>query len=314
MQDYYGNVMDMALEKISMYTDEMDHLNSVLDHYTNITELVGKKNDFGTKDKILKSKANNIQGEMQVQKELYEKSAAEAQKWAEKMASATEGSNEYETYKKNWQAAQAAANDAQDAMLSKTEEWAEAMKAIVENELAELADTLEKSLTGGVSFDELLTSMERRSSLQEEYLTTTNQIYETNKMMRTAQQEIDKTSNTVAKKKLQSFINETNQLQNQTKLSQYELDIQQAKYDLLLAEIALQEAQDAKSTVRLQRDAEGNFGYVYTADASQVADAEQKLADAQNNLYNIGLEGANDYQQKYAETLQESQQAITELT
>jgi multidrug resistance efflux pump len=131
-----------------------------------------------------------------------------------------------------------------------------------------MADTLEKSLTGGVSFDELLTSMERRSSLQEEYLTTTNQIYETNKMMRAAQQEIDKTSNTVAKKKLQSFINETNQLQNQTKLSQYELDIQQAKYDLLLAEIALQEAQDAKSTVRLQRDAEGNFGYVYTADAS----------------------------------------------
>lgn len=314
MQDYYGNVMDMALEKISMYTDEMDHLNSVLDHYSSIMELVGKQDDYATKNKILRSKANNIQGELQVQKELYEKSAAEAQKWAEKMATATEGSNEYETYKKNWQAAQAAANDAQDAMLSKTEEWAEAMKSIIENELAEMADTLEKSLTGGVSFDELLTSMERRSSLQEEYLTTTNQIYETNKMMRTAQQEIDKTSNTVAKKKLQSFINETNQLQNQTKLSQYELDIQQAKYDLLLAEIALQEAQDAKSTVRLQRDAEGNFGYVYTADASQVADAEQKLADAQNNLYNIGLEGANDYQQKYAETLQESQDAITELT
>ena len=314
MQDYYGNVMDMALEKISMYTDEMDHLNSVLDHYSSIMELVGKQDDYATKNKILRSKANNIQGELQVQKELYEKSAAEAQKWAEKMATATEGSNEYETYKKNWQAAQAAANDAQDAMLSKTEEWAEAMKSIIENELTEMADTLEKSLTGGVSFDELLTSMERRSSLQEEYLTTTNQIYETNKMMRTAQQEIDKTSNTVAKKKLQSFINETNQLQNQTKLSQYELDIQQAKYDLLLAEIALQEAQDAKSTVRLQRDAEGNFGYVYTADASQVADAEQKLADAQNNLYNIGLEGANDYQQKYAETLQESQDAITELT
>jgi hypothetical protein len=43
------------------------------------------------------------------------------------------------------------------------------------------------------------------------------------------------------------------------------LDIQQAKYDLLLAEIALKEAQNAKSTVRLQRDSEGNFGYVYTA-------------------------------------------------
>jgi hypothetical protein len=41
--------------------------------------------------------------------------------------------------------------------------------------------------------------MEKASSLQEEYLTTTNKIYETEKMMLTAQQEIDKTTNTVAK-------------------------------------------------------------------------------------------------------------------
>jgi len=81
-----------------------------------------------------------------------------------------------------------------------------------------------------------------------------------------------------------------------------------------LAEIALEEAQNAKSTVRLQRDSEGNFGYVYTADSSAVAEAEQELADKQNALYNLGLEGANDYSQKYAETMQEAQDAITELT
>jgi uncharacterized protein (UPF0335 family) len=44
--------------------------------------------------------------------------------------------------------------------------------------------------------------------------------------MRTAQQEIDKTTNAVAKKKLKAYINETEQLQNQSKLSQYELEIQ----------------------------------------------------------------------------------------
>jgi hypothetical protein len=88
-------------------------------------------------------------------------------------------------------------------------------------------------------------------------------------------------------------------MQNQNKLSKYELSIQQAKYDLLLAEIALEEARFAKSTVRLRRDAEGNFGYVYTADAEAVANAEQKFEDAQNKLYNIGLEGANKYTEKY---------------
>ena len=30
--------------------------------------------------------------------------------------------------------------------------------------------------------------------------------------------------------------------------------------------MALEEAKEAKSTVRLTRDAEGNYGYVYTAD------------------------------------------------
>jgi hypothetical protein len=174
MQDYYGEVMDMAIEEISIFTDEMEELNSVLDHYSNILEITGKQEDYATKNKVLNAKATNLRNEIAVQTELYEKSSAEAEKWAEKMANAVVGSNEYETFKKNWIAAQEAANEAQDNMLSKTEEWAEAMKEIIQNELAEAANLMEKSLTGGTTFDELLTSMEHRSSLQEEYLTTTN--------------------------------------------------------------------------------------------------------------------------------------------
>jgi hypothetical protein len=56
----------------------------------------------------------------------------------------------------------------------------------LENTLADLGNTLEDTLTGGLSFDKLATQMERAQSLQEDYLTTTNQIYETTKMMRTA--------------------------------------------------------------------------------------------------------------------------------
>jgi hypothetical protein len=313
MQEYYGGVLEKAQEEIALYTDQMEHLNSVLDHYSSIMEILGKEQDYVAKGVILEGKATSIKNELEVQTKLYKTYSQEANEWKAKMETAAEGSNEYETYKKNWEAAQTAANEAQENMLSKTEEWAEAMRACVENELSGLAKTLEESLTGGTNFDTMLNAMERASSLQEEYLTTTNQIYETNKLMRKAQQDIDKTTNSVAKRRLQGFINETKEMQNQSQLSAYELKIQQAKYDLLLAEIALEEAQDAKSTVRLQRDAEGNFGYVYTADSSKVAEAEQKLADAQNKLYNIGLDGANDYNQKYAETMQEMYDTLTEL-
>ena len=313
MMEYYGNTLDAANEELSKYTDKMEHLTSVLDHYSNIIDLLGKKQDYATMGSILEGQAHTIHNELEVAQRTYEMYDAEAKHWKEQMDSAIEGSDAWEVYKANWEAAQTAANDAQDSMLAKTEEWVEAMKAVVENNMAELNQTLEQSLTGGSDFDTMLETMERASSLQEEYLTTTNKIYETNKLMRTAQQEIDKTQNTVAKRRLTQFIKETEQLQHQNKLSNYELEIQQAKYDLLLAEIALEEAQSAKSTVRLQRDTEGNFGYVYTADQDKVAQAQQDLEDAQNSLYNIGLEGANDYSQKYAETMQEMYDTMAEL-
>lgn len=314
MQDFYGNALNTAVEKVYEYTDSMEQLNSVLDHYSSILSLVGKQEDYATKNKILDGKATNLKNQIDVQSEMYKNASADADKWYQKMSEAVEGSNEYETYRKNWLAAKEIADTAQEEMLAKTEEWAQAMKEIIQNELAEAAKSMEESLTGGKSFDELLTSMERGKSLQEEYLTTTNKIYETNKLMNKAQQNIDKSTNTIAKNKLKNFIKETDNLQKKNKLSQFELEIQQTKYELLLAEIALQETQNAKSNVTLQRDSEGNYGYVYTANQEDIAAAQQQVEDAQNALYNIGLEGANNYAEKYVQLMAQCQDEITELT
>lgn len=308
MTEYYGNTIDMANEELSKYTDQIEHQTSVLEHYQSLIELMGKSNDYDMMGKVLEGQVKTTRDALDVSTEWYNKQRENADSLAADYAAAqARGASEaeLEIIKDNWDAAEAAANEAQDKMLSDAEAWAESLKAVLENNLSKLGQTLENALTGGTSFDTINTQWERAQSLQEEYLTTTNQIYETNKLMRTAQQEIDKTTNSAAKKRLKAYIEETEQLQNQSKLSQYELEIQQAKYDLLLAEMALEEAQDAKSTVRLQRDAEGNFGYVYTADSSKLAEAQQQLEDAQNSLYNIGLEGANDYAQKYQQTLAE---------
>lgn len=308
MGEYYSNTLDMANEELSKYTDQMEHQTAVLEHYQSLLELMGKSNDYDMAGKILEGQVKTTRDALDVSTEWYNKQRENADSLAaEYSAAQARGASEaeLEIIKNNWDAAEAAANEAQDKMLSDAEAWAESLRAVLENDLAKLGQTLENALTGGTSFDTINTQWERAQSLQEEYLTTTNQIYETNKLMRTAQQEIDKTTNSAAKKRLKAYIEETEQLQNQSKLSQYELEIQQAKYDLLLAEMALEEAQDAKSTVRLQRDAEGNFGYVYTADSSKLAEAQQQLEDAQNSLYNIGLEGANDYAQKYQQTLSE---------
>ena len=315
MKEYYSKTLDMAQEELAKYTDRMEHQTEVLEHYQSLMETLGKETDYNGLGIILEGQAKTIENQMKVAKEAYAmyQSEADEKKKLLDQAIATGNTEAAEVYQKEWEAANAAAMEAQQDMLDKTEEWADALRAILENKLSGFAQDLENALTGGTSFDTLTTSMERAASLQEEYLTTTNQIYETNKLMRVAQQAIDNSTSSIAKQKLKGFINETKQLQDQTKLSQYELEIQQAKYNLLLAEMALEDARDAKTVVRLKRDNEGNLGYVYTADQDKLAEAQQELEDAQNSLYNIGLEGANEYSEKYQQTMSEMYDTFTEL-
>ena len=315
MLDYYGQTLTAAREELAKYTDQMALQSETLSYYQSLLTIMGKQNDYAKMDQVLRGQSKIIKDQLDVAKQSAEwfTQEAEKKKALYESALASGDSAAAELYKKEYEAALQASNEAQSEYLAKSQEYAESLKAVFENTLAGLNQDLEKSLTGGTSFDQISTEMKRAASLQEEYLTTTNQIYETNKLMHKTQQEIDKSSNSVAKERLKNFINETQQLQNKNKLSKYELSIQQAKYDLLMAEIALEEAQAAKSTVRLQRDSEGNFGYVYTADSSKVADAEQKLADAQNKLYNIGLDGANQYTEKYQQTLSEMYDTLTDL-
>ena len=315
MQEYYGKTLDAFGEKIDENVSRMESMTSVLDHYKNIMGILGKEQDYSRMGIILEGTAKTLKDQIEVVKAEYEFYTNEVnEKYALMEQAKAEGNQEViDLYTKQWEQARDAMIETQDQMLSKTVEWAEAMKAITENKLSQFGEELEKALTGGVSFEDMETSLKRVNGLQEEFLTTTNKAYETEKIMRTAQNALDSSTNQVAKQKLQNFIQETKQLQNQSKLSKYELEIQQAKYDLLTAEIALRDAQEAKTTVRLKRDAQGNLGYVYTADQKKVNDALQKFEDAQNALYNVGLKGANNYSEKYQQTLKEMHATLTEI-
>lgn len=304
MMHYYEDTLDAASEELSKYTDHMEHLTSVLGHYKNLIELINGEHDYESIGKILDGQAKTLKNELDVLTANYKMLLTEKEAIEQSLANAQDDAAR-ELFQEELDAINAAVDEAQENMLAKTEEWAEAQKAIMENAMAEAAAEMEKAFTDGMGFDALSNSLSRLSSYADEYLTKTNQMYETQKLINTAQQAADKSTNEAAKARLNAYTNEIEQLQNKNQLSNLELEIAKAKYDVVLAEIALEEAQNAKSTVRLQRDSEGNFGYVYTSDQEQISQAEQDLADAQNALYNIGLEGANEYGQKLLELKQQ---------
>jgi hypothetical protein len=176
MLNYYGDTLSMVTEEIDKYTEKMEHQSSVLEHYSNMMEILGKSQDYESMGTILQGQADVLADQVDVAKaeyDLYAQEAANKRKLYEDAIAAGDQAAA-EVYKKEWEAADEAAMEAQSNMLDKTEEWAESMKSVVENKLAGLAQSLESALTGGTSFDELTTSLERAASLQEEYLTTTN--------------------------------------------------------------------------------------------------------------------------------------------
>ena len=304
MMHYYEETLDAASEELSYYTDQMEHLTSVLEHYRNIVELVNGEFDYESIGTILEGQAKTLKNELDVATANYQMLLTE-QAAAEEAYRNAQDEAAKELYAEELKAITAQVDEAHDLMLSKTEEWAEAQKAIMENTMAKAAHDMEMAFSNGMGFDLLNDSLDRLNSYADEYLTKTNQIYETQTLINTAQKAIDKTTNEAAKARLKNYTEEIQQLQEKNKLSNLELDIAKAKYDVLLAEIALEEAQNAKATVRLQRDNEGNYGYVYTADQEAISQAEQDLMDAENALYNIGLEGANEYGQKLLELQQQ---------
>lgn len=323
MLEYYGNTIDLANDELSKYTDHMEHLTNVLDHYRSIITLLGKDKDYDKVLSVLNGTAQTKKNNFDAFKQWYESLKRERDAAAAALASSTDEA-EREVLQKNYDAILAAFNEAEEDMLSKAEEYGEALKEILTTKMEQAADEMNKQLSttkvsiNGNNFnisgwDALNDALDRMSSYQDEYLTKTNQIYEMNKLLNNVNQAIDKTNNQAAKNRYQQFTKEIEQLRDKDKLSQLELEIAQAKYKVLEAQIALEEAQNAKSTVRLQRDNEGNFGYVYTADQEKVNDAQQALADAENDLYNIRLDATNKYGQQKLQYEKELAEKLAEL-
>lgn len=155
---------------------------------------------------------------------------------------------------------------------------------------------------------------EEYQDLSEEYLDNTEKTYELGKLMRQINNSIADKNNVAGAKELAELADEVTKKQEKgVKLSQYDVDLLNAKYQLTLAQIALEEAQNNKTTMRLRRDASGNYSYVYTADADAISNAEQNVEDKQKNLYDI----SKDYEEKIAaswfDVLQQYEERVQEL-
>ena len=87
-------------------------------------------------------------------------------------------------------------------------------------------------------------------------------------------------------------------LQNQTNLSEYNVKYANAQLEILQKQIALEDARNNKNQMRLRRDTQGNYRYVYSADQNDIRDKEQDLLQSQMDAYDMSKQNRLDSTQE----------------
>ena len=164
------------------------------------------------------------------------------------------------------------------------------------------------------SVEAMSSAFERQNKINDLYVDDYEKYYELNKLTRDLQNSIDETDNINTKKalsKLQDEINKEKALEN--KLSEHDLEVLKNKVELEKARLALDEAKNAKSTVTLSRDQNGNWGYIYTAEEDKVSQAEQDYEDKLYQYQEANAKYINELQEMLVEAENDMVNAILEL-
>lgn len=301
-------------EKLSSSLTTLEHYGSVLSYFKNIVDVVGK-DVLGLSDKTMdmleQSAIDTANDNLEATKANYENLVADYEYAQEQLQLARERNDEssIEQWEETIRTVKEEMESAEDAMMSAlestltliTEQFETAMQRAVD----EFNDAIyEHGGLEGLSNDYSLIR-ENADLMAADY----EKIYNLSKLNRDITKTLDDTKIIAGKSRLISLQKEINELQkSNVELSQYDLEYLQAKYDLRLAEIELENAQNAKSQVRLSKDSEGNWSYVYTQSTDAVAEAEQKYEDA---LYAM-QELSQDYLEEMSSSMVDTSSAMME--
>ena len=293
IDEFYEQVMEKvngAFEEMNTNSEKaisrIEQLGDTLSTYKNIIDLVGKDNLGVTNAQIRAlgraqiAQAQETLRTKQAQLKLNQSALEDAEKAkAKAIESGDKKAEEYwneqlETIKENVWELEGEVNKA----------WTDTLQAAAddfENAVQTVVDAFEDAMSGIYgSFDAMSEAYDQQSEIAERYLADYGKIYELSKLNRDITKSIDESDNVNAKSRLRDIQEEINQLQSSnTKMTKYEVDELRARYELRLAEIALEEAQNAKSQVRMTRDSEGNWSYVYTANQDNIGQAQQNYED-----------------------------------
>lgn len=322
------NALDAALERFSRFTNQLEHNNAIMDATRQLMQLQGVTNKtakgFESLQKVTQNQYDSYVAQSVLNKQynehakdLVEKAKQDIDTLENQYAMGQMTETNYQIQKdilqRELEAALQQMNDTEQAMLENAANAMEAAKQMMLDAVEHFGYEMEQELTNNLGFDLLQDKFDHYLEKEEFYFDKVNEAYQTATWFNKLQADIDQSTNKSHIDRLKALQDEIEVRRKNNTLSQYDLDILEAKYKVLQAQAALEDAQNNKNQMRLVRDRQGNWNYQYTADPDQIADAEKNLADAEIDWYNIAKERRKDMMSEIIDNQRELNEALVAL-
>lgn len=319
IEDKVMSAFDAWKEKLDKGIASIDHYNTVLDNYKNIIDIVGK-DTLGITDAFMTNLAqrttDNAINKLRSVKSEYETIIKARDEASSKLADAEARKDKasIDFWQQTLDAINEEVESSNEEMMQAWQDALESLTTQFENTMNNLIDTFNKSVYALGGLDALGDDFSRQQENADLMLDDYQKIYELSKLSRDVNKTIDDTDIISGKQKLKKLLGQINDLQEDgNKMSKYDLEYLQKTYDLRLAEIELEEAQRAKNTVRLQKDNEGNWSYIYTQSSDAIDSAQQKYEDALYAMQDLSSNYIDEMSEKLISTSKEMQEAIAAI-
>ena len=295
--------------------DKIENASKVTEHWKNLIDLVGRDMAGMDTDTMVANEEkslNILQAKVAADKDMMDEAQAVLDGLMIQQDKYEEGSNEWNEWKKRVEEAEDRLTEMTENYYSSWEEALEAVRTKFEKTIQWMGEDYSKVLGGKAgNLEGLQNLMDQYQKTHDTYVPEFERVYQLNKLNAEAIKAIDETNNIKAKKQLQEYQQQILKAQESGReMSEYELQNLEKELALRQAALALEESRNVKSQVRMQRDNEGNYSYVYTADEDAVADAENNYRDKLYEMQKANYEYINELQNNIVSLQQDYQQAI----
>ena len=299
IHEAYMDMMDEAQEKFDKQLDTYELITDTVSHDMKLIQMIMGDEAYTQLNNYYKAQQNNYDKQVDFQRQ-------QVQFWHDQMETLEKGSDEWEKATENWK-------DALKDWQSSIEDALENIRDKFENTINEIFQKLNDKVTDGLGLDYVSEQWDLIDKKSESYLDTINALQGINNIESKYLKSINDSQNTAAQKKLREAMNaELDTLRNRDRLTKADLERAEKRYQLVLAQIALEEAQQNKSQMRLRRDSQGNYTYQYAADDDAVREAQDNLGELYSDLYNFDKEQYTSTLDEIYEIYDEYQQKMAE--